>query len=169
VIRRAAQACARASTCALLSLMIGCAASLHQVAADQPHGVLQLRFEHESRAFLYETQVRLDDHAPQDVQSGERIRLSPGAHSVELIAIAHAYGLGDQIVRRPGGCMDPRCSYLATVSEQRTALVETARIPCQRRLELTVEAGSERVAWLDVAPDNSCMLHVVPGTSGRAP
>jgi hypothetical protein len=169
VIGRAAASCSRASTCALLSLVTGCAGSLHQVAPDRPHGVVQLLFEHESREFLYETQVRLDGHEPEAVRSGDRIRLRPGAHSVELIAIAHAYGLGDQIVSQPGGCMDPRCNYLSTRSEQRTGLVETAAIPCQQQLDLTVEAGSERVLVLDVAPDNSCMLHVVPGASGRVP
>src|SRR5688572_15302735 len=74
--------------------LAACAGALHQVPKSEPHGVVELRFEQTSGDFLYDYTVRIDDGEERTVNSGERIRLRPGTHSLELAAIAHGYGLG---------------------------------------------------------------------------
>jgi hypothetical protein len=151
------------------ALATGCGASLHQVPSEQPHGVLQVRFEHASKDFLYEWRLSVDGQPAQTVDSGERIRLSPGAHTLALISIAHAYGLGSVEVRQAGGCVDLNCNTLQQQTERRTSIVEVAATPCEQRVDLGVEAKHAVVAWLRVTADNQCSIHVAGDANGRVP
>lgn len=146
----------------LLLPLLACASSLSQVPADKPHGDVQLNFEFESRDFLYEWRAAIDGKPSVEVKSGERVRLSPGRHSLELIAVAHVYGLGEQFVSRPGGCIDPKCVYISNQSEQRIGLVEIDQVECRQQLELSIRASDALVAFLDVARDNRCAAHLTP-------
>ncbi len=146
----------------LLSLG-GCAGRLHQVPASEPHGVVELRFEQISRDFLYDNAVRIDDGEERTVKSGERVRLRPGTHQLELASIAHSYGLGTVQVTRPGPCIDPRCTRYIPVTEPQAALVETGQERCTARLDIAVEPNSQTVVQLQVAADQSCTIRVAPG------
>jgi hypothetical protein len=148
-------------------LFAGCAGSLDQVSRDQAHGVVQLRFTHESREFLYETKVIIDKQPARVVRDGQRLRLAPGWHRLELISIAHAYGLGNQFVSQPGQCVDPQCKFVIPRTEQRTGLVEVGQTECQQGLDLTVLENSETVALLEVAADDRCSAQAGPATSSQ--
>jgi hypothetical protein len=149
----------------LCSFVLGCAASIEQVPKDRPHGVVRLRILHESRDFLYETKVVVDKQPATVVRDGERFRLKPGRHRLELISIAHEYGLGNQFVSQPGQCADPQCKFMIPRTEQRTGLVEVGRSECQQGLDLTVVENSEIIALLQVAADRSCSAQAGPAAS----
>jgi hypothetical protein len=143
--------------------LTACAGALHQVSTNEPHAVVELRFEQASRDFLYDNTVRIDDGDERAVKSGERVRLRPGTHSLELASTAHSYGVGTIQVSKPGPCIDPRCTRFVQVTESQPALVETGQTRCGQRLHVRADANSETVARLQVATDLTCAAHAAPG------
>jgi hypothetical protein len=145
-----------------LACLAGCAGSLNQVPADQPHGILELRFEQVNRELPYDTRVSIDGGEEVAVTSGQRVRLAPGTHSIELVAIAHAYGAGTIAVTKPGACVDPQCTRQLTVTDYQPALVETGQQRCSERLEVGLDSNWRATVVLRVAADQTCSGYVVP-------
>jgi hypothetical protein len=137
-------------------LLTGCGASLSQVPANKPHGVVVLRFEDKPSDYQYLHFLSINGAPAIEVDDDQETRLKPGTYALTLIAVAYSYELADGKVPLSSCQVGPCSPDLPAPSNPGLGQVVSGH--CSQQIEVGLDDGTRVDVRLRVFPDLTCMV-----------